>query len=355
MRIAHLITSLSCGGAEKQLLALCTKLQDEHSVQVGVLKDGGELFNHFQEGGIQVHEFHHRDAWDITVILAIRKWLRSFRPDIIHTHLFKADVYGGFAAASLKVPQLCTKWNEDQYLKNPFVALLGRMASKHTFRIIAVSEAVRSFLVKEAGFNTGDITVIYPGIEQNVSAKRATSQFLRFGIVARLAPQKGHTILLKAFAQALKENPGMRLLIFGSGPLEEDLRIQARDLNLCDATTFFGSVLNTDEIYSQIDVLLLPSLWEGAPIVLLESMIRGIPPIATTVGGVPEIVTSDCGILIPPNNAEALTNSILQIAGNRYRLEEFSNHCLKRVSQFSLNSTVESHIELYQKALHEKR
>ncbi len=350
MKIAQVVTSLSYGGAERQLLTLCAGLkQHGFHVVVGSMKSGGELVDHFRSKEIPVRELGMHGGLDLAVFFRIRDWLQNEHPQIVHTHLFKADIYGGWAAASLGIPFVCTKHNEDQYLKNFFFRWIAGLTAKRSRRVIAVSNAVRNFLVEVAAMKRSNIDVIPLGIVPiNVNRDPHTAELIRFGVVARLSKQKGHSFLLQAWKAAIDIYPMIRLSIFGSGELEEELKELSKKLNIEDSVEFRGTVLDQEEIYKDMDVLVLPSLWEGAGLALLEAMSLKIPVITSGVGGVTEYAVAECALLVPPASVDALRDAILQMArdpGLRNRLGESGSN---RARLFDFQDTLAKHVSLYE-------
>jgi glycosyltransferase involved in cell wall biosynthesis len=350
MKIAQIISALNCGGAERQLLWLCEGLRRHGcDVVVASVKPGGPMTRAFLDRAFAVQEFGLRGAVDARVYYGIRAWLKKEAPDIVHTHLFKADVYGGLAAQSLKIPVISSKRNEDQYLRNPLAAWLARRVAGRCARVVAISEAVHAFLLREAHFKESWLEVIRIGIPltTNTIVDRSDSTILRFGVAARLEEQKGHSLLLKALSAARPKLPPFRLSIYGEGSLENELKEQAAALQLQEQVRFCGFTLSREEIFSEVDVLLLPSLWEGAGTVLLEGMMHGIPIIASRAGGIPEYVSEDCGLLFPSGDADALAEALLKMASDSGMRKQFSEKCRERVKLFNFENTLASHLRLY--------
>lgn len=350
LKIAQVITSLGCGGAEKQLLLLCEGLQRKgHEISVGCLQSGGELKAEFLRSGIGVTEFGMASGLDVRMYFRIAEWLRQVRPQLVHTHLFKADFYGSLAASELGLPLISSKRNEDRYLKSPFYSWLVRKTANRSRKVIAISQSVRQFLVQAAGLDDSQIVVIPIGIplQEGHSARPVNREPLHLGMVARMEEQKGHRVLLQALAQALKKCPPVRLFLYGRGSLEGLLRKTVSELLLTDTVTFCGPVLDRNLIYSNLDVLMMPSLWEGAGNVALEGMIRGIPVIASRAGGIPEYVTDECGILVEPGNVDELASAIVRVTESRSDRERMSELGVRRAMSFDFEKTLQSHLDLY--------
>jgi glycosyltransferase involved in cell wall biosynthesis len=124
-------------------------------------------------------------------------------------------------------------------------------------------------------------------------------------------------VLLRAFAAARKQIPGLRLDIAGRGPLEPALRALARELDLLDAVTFLGHVSPIQSAIEQAAVVVVPSMGEGFGMVALEAMERARPVIAARIGGLGELVRDgETGVLVPPGEAEPLTEAIVRVAGD---------------------------------------
>jgi len=144
--------------------------------------------------------------------------------------------------------------------------------------------------------------------------------------VGRLAPEKGVCVLLEAFA-ALKEGLAI-LTIVGTGESNDELKLQAEKLNLGDRVHFRGFVADEDlpAVYADADLLVMPSLSEGLPLVLLEAIASGLPVIGSAVGGIPDVIQNGInGLIVPPNDSRALSSAINELAGNRQILSSMSS------------------------------
>ncbi len=138
------------------------------------------------------------------------------------------------------------------------------------------------------------------------------------GMVCRLVEQKGVTYGLQAFAQVSAQMPEARLLIAGDGPLRESLEQEAQALGLADCVQFLGWRDDVDRLMSAFDLLLMPSLWEGFGLVILEAMARQLPVVATAVSAIPEIVVDgETGLLVPARDVDALAGAMLTLLADR--------------------------------------
>jgi len=143
------------------------------------------------------------------------------------------------------------------------------------------------------------------------------SATVTIGFAARVEHLKGPLILLESFATAITKRPGLRLKIAGAGSLEQKLTVRARELGVLEQCDLVGVYRTTDERHafmSSIDIFALPSLTEGTPNSIAEAMSQGLPVVASAVGGIPDIVSREAGILVPPGDTEALSEALLKLA-----------------------------------------
>ncbi|MRR14495.1 glycosyltransferase family 1 protein [archaeon] len=144
------------------------------------------------------------------------------------------------------------------------------------------------------------------------------------GLGVRLSEQKGITYLLQAMPDILKKFPGLTLLIAGEGPLEDNLKTEARDLGIHDHVVFAGPRLDMPEILQVLDLYVLPSLWEGLPMVLLEAMAAECPIVATDVGGNSMAIQNDVnGILVPSQSPSELAGAVIGLLGDKEKRSRY--------------------------------
>lgn len=324
--ILQLITTLDPGGAEHQLLALCKQIEDRFRTTVAYFKGGGILVPRFKALGIQPLALGIRGWVDPICLVRLRGIVRRLNPDLIVTHLFKADVYGWAAAIRTGIPLVSHKHNEDQFLLNPFFGALGRLAAARCHRIVSISNAVTRFYTDRAAFAPGKFVRILHGIERPGAPGSGPDPSVRsdsrrslgagrddilVGTVARLTAQKGIATLLRAMRLLVSRDARYRCVIAGEGEEEARLKALCRDLGLEERVRFAGHRSDIPALLEALDVFVLPSLWEGFGIVLLEAMAHDCPLVASCTGGIPEVVEDGAtGVLVPPGEPEALAAAV---------------------------------------------
>lgn len=309
-RVLHLITTLDRGGAENALLHLCGGFAAEPGWEaaVGYLKGDGELRNEFEAAGVPVHDVGLGAIRVDRALSRTKQLLADFDPDVVHTHLFKADCLGAAVAGSSGRPVLVsTKHNEDVYLaRNDPVSLawrtLGKGAARRADAMIAISDGVAAFVRRHLGESGGRLETIRYGVPEPAAGDGQRFRAAH-GLppdapvilcVARLEPQKDHDTLLQAFA-ALSPDHGAYLVLLGRGSREEDLRAIAGE-----RVVFAGFVDDPADAYAAADIVALSSRHEGLGLVLVEAGLAGVPAVATQVGGIPEAMAGPSGVLVPP-------------------------------------------------------
>jgi glycosyltransferase involved in cell wall biosynthesis len=186
--------------------------------------------------------------------------------------------------------------------------------------VVMISEATRQFFVRYRGIPAAKAHVILNGahLERFLKAPAhpgAAAPRIRFGIAARLVPEKDHFTLLRAFAEVAAEIPGAELRIAGDGPLRDRVCAFAQELNLESRVTFLGAVSDTAQFLSELDIFVLSSLNEGLPLAVLEAMAAGLPVVATRAGGVEEAaVDGQNAYLAAPGDSHGLAQAMIRMA-----------------------------------------
>ncbi len=336
LRILHLITSLHRGGAENHLLALTSHIDRQRfDVEVAVLTGEGELIPDFEALGVRVHRLGARRRIDLGATRRLAELLRTNAYDVLHSHLFRADLYACLAAFQLRSrrPKLVsTRHNDDRFFLHPLIGVLHYVVSARLDMIIAISDHIARFTIARGVWDTRRVRRVYHGleapsdaeVERRRSALRqdlglAGDEFL-IGNVGRLAPQKGQRHLVRAIPLLLDRVPNAHVVIVGGGDLEGYLRELAEELGVSDRVHVLGPRRDVPAIMQAIDLFAMPSIWEGFGIVLLEAMAAGKPIVASRVATIPEVVLdAETGLLVPPGDPAALADAIATLAGDERR------------------------------------
>ena len=361
MRVVHLLKVTGVAGAEQHLLRLLPALRergvDARFVGLDVAgSDAERLYSRLADADVPAQ--HIRYTGDVSPRMArdIVRTLRALRPDVLHTHLVHADVYGAVASRVTGVPFVSTRHNDDRYQLGPF-RYIDRAFASGASRLIAISDAVRRFLVG-AGLPDRKFKTIRYGLDEmpSLPSERAPAQT---GVpdgaplalaIGRLIEQKDHATLLRAFARVHERLPDARLAILGDGPLATRTRALADVLGLTEVVVLPGR-LETRDWLERADVFAHSSRWEGFGIVLLEAMLAGLPVVATRVSAVPEIVVDgETGLLSEAGDAAALAASLEALLADPTRAHALGGAGLARArSEFSVSRMTDATLSLYER------
>jgi len=352
MRICHVFKITGVSGSENHLLALASHLdRSRYRLTFCLLVERGPDLSAYvvalEAVGVEVVRFPIRADLDPLLLWRLARFLRAAKPDIVHAHLIHGDLYGTLAARLAGVPVVVsTKHNDDAFRRSRFYAWLSRQVARRQDRIIAISNHLARFAVEVEGLDADRITTIHYGLDgaafrarvRDVAGVRAEFDIPAAaplaGVVARLDPQKGHAYLLRAWRQVTAALPEARLLVVGDGSLRGELQQQTRDLGLENSVIFTGRRKDVPRLMAALDVVALPSLWEGFGLVLLEAMAVARPIVASRVSAIPEIVADgETGLLVPPRDVNALAAALIELLRDHQQAAEMGRRGQERLEQ----------------------
>jgi glycosyltransferase involved in cell wall biosynthesis len=251
-------------------------------------------------------------------------FIARVRPDIVNAHLFRSTAVAA-PLARWHGARVVETYHGREGWRHGVIGgnfLPDRLVSRLVDRVIAVSEAARAFLISGKGYaarkivvvpNGRDLSVFRPGVggqtvRKELGIDRATPLV---GVVGRLEDQKGHVYLLDAWRAVLAEFPDARLLLVGDGGLRGALEDRARRLGIASSVIFAGFRRDVPRVLDALDVVALPSLYEGMPLTAIEASAMAKPVVATAVDGTPEVIREGrTGRLVPPREPAALSRAL---------------------------------------------
>jgi len=373
-KILHLITRLPIGGAERLLIDVLRNLDPTRfESEVCCIQAKGELASEIEEMGIVLHDLGRMRSkhFDLGAILALRQLIRGRRIDLVHSHLYHANLYGRLAAWSERIPVVASVHNT--YTQHRWHRrLVNRLLARVSFCVTAPSAEVELAIRRYDHVAAQKVVRLVNCIDLdriNSDLDVATAKHklglepddVVIGTVGRMEEQKGHGILLHAFA-ALRGLPGisvssLRLLIVGDGRLRQATEVRASQLGIVDACRFPGSMTQMADVYRAIDVFVMPSLWEGLSLAMLEAMAAGLPLVATDVGGVRDVLGDNLhGRLVPPGDATSLAHALAELLLNTKLREELAasaRQCVR--NNYGVANLTCQLTQLYESALNAAR
>jgi glycosyltransferase involved in cell wall biosynthesis len=330
LRVLHLIDGLGVGGAER-LLSELVRASRAVDVDVSVAhlyeKDGSPAAAALRAVGVEPVHVGARGLLHPASLLAVRRAVAASRPDVVHSHLGYSDFLGGLAARSLGIPLVCTihVTTTDRSVRDRVkVALFAAVRRRLAARVVAVSDAARAAAVGNRWSSAHQTVTVHNGVEGAAAPGAGRAVRAGWGIPADapvvgmlsvLRAGKGHDEAFEAFRSVRDRVAGARLVVVGDGPARPEVERAARALG--DGVVLAGHRDDVMAVLDAFDVLLHPSHHEAFPTALLEALAAGVPVVATAVGGVPEIVTPEVGVLVaPPPRPDVLAAAVVDLLGD---------------------------------------
>jgi len=357
--VLHLQKVAGSSGSEAHLLTLLPQLKERgwdvrflmlHEHEPGAWDFAREL----RARGIPLDAISLAADVDPIAFLRIAGYLGRLQPGILHTHLVHADVYGQLTGALTGIPvRVSTKHGFNEFRENRGFALGDRAIASLAHTHIAISRGLAKYLEEVEGFDGSSFEIVHYGIEPDGVPRAYAPDVPRLLCVGRLIPIKGHIVLLRAFAQARRQVPSLRLDIAGRGPLEPALRALVKELGIQDGVRFLGYVAPIQRAIEDAAAVVVPSMGEGFGMVALEAMERARPVIAAEIGGLGELVEDGVtGYLVPPGEAEPLADAIVALASDLPRAAELGEAGRRRALEEFLQDRCTDRTEaLYRQAL----
>lgn len=365
-KVLLLAVGLGVGGTETHIMELASRLdRSRFTVTVCALKPNGTLAQELKKRGVRVLSLDGAGKLDARVILRLFQLLRVEQPDVVQAFLFWANVAARACGRILRAFPVISSYHDEVVSEGWLVRVMDRLTLHWTQRVVCCSHAVSRSIVSRIGARIEHCTMIPFGVdvEQFDSAAAATRRELGLrdsgkviGTVCRLVePKKGLTVLLRAMAQLARRygQPPCQLVIVGDGPSRGELEALREQLGLSSWIVFTGSRRDIPRVLHALDAFVLPSLYEGFGIAILEAMAAGKPVIATTVGGIPEFVLpEETGLLVEPRNVQALADAIDRLLSDPQQAEAMgAKGRVHARENYRISEIVRQHEQVYSACL----
>jgi len=383
MRIAHVITRLILGGAQENTLLACEDLMRVYGDDVLLvtgppLGPEGSLLEWARAGGVHLEvipqlrrSIHPWRDW--ASYRRIKQTLRSFGPDVVHTHSAKAGILGRAAATALGVPAIVHGVHGAPFhpyqgrLARTFFRACERWAASRCHAFVSVADAMTELMVQSGVAPREKFTTIYSGMEvepflesgQHRDRARAElgyrPEHVVVGKVARLFRLKGHDDVIEAARRVVATEPNVRFLFVGDGVLADQLRRQIAALGLTEHFHFTGLVPpdRVPQFVAAMDMVVHASLREGLARVLPQALIAGRPVVSYDIDGAREVVLPDqTGYLVTPRDVAGLARAILELAADPALRERLGAEGRRRFTEVFRHERMTAQLrDLYQRLL----
>ena len=349
-------------GGPQQVIYLIDALNERGVENILVCPPDSGIDTVARQHGIRVQNLFCAGDLDLPFAYRLTQFIQKEKPDIVHCHSRRgADVLGGLAASFADVPAVVSRRVDNTELR-----LVAGLRYRPFRKVIAISEAIADVL-RDRGIEDMRIEVIRSAVDVDAFSDTADCAQVRtefrlapqhFAVAAagQLIPRKGHQYLLQAIADLKDRYPQLRLVIFGEGYLNNQLRAQASSLGLGDIVQFAGFREDLDASISCFDLLAHPALAEGLGVAALKAAAAGLPVVGFAAGGIVEAVTDgETGLLVEPEDSDALGTAIARLVDDSDLAARLGAAGRERMrNEFSIATMADKHVALYETVLSEK-
>jgi len=365
MRVVQLTSSRFFGSLEWQIVELTRYLPGHvRSTIVSFHEDGlcKSLLDQARRLGLNAVGLRHDTPHLRKASSELTGVLRSTQADLVCCHGYKANLLGRLAARRLGIPAIAIAhgWTGESRRIRLYEALDRRLL-RYMDHVVCVSEG-QSRKVDQLGVPRDRMSVIHNAVDvgrfvkpQRVFREELEEMFPRrpnriVGAAGRLSPEKGFDVLIAAAEIVVRHNASIAFVVYGDGPLRDELEASVVEKGLKDRFFFAGFTSRLDKLIPCFDLLTLPSYTEGLPCVVLEALAAGVPVVATAVGGTPEVlIDGAAGYLTPPGDSAALADriaAVLEDEQQRRSMGTFGRQFVR--DKFSFAEQSERYLKLYE-------
>lgn len=335
----------------------------------------GELTDCLKKKEVPINILSFGKSFHFHKALKLAQLIKSHQINLVHTHTsLSSEIICRLACIVAGIPIICHQHDPtDAYNSNPIIATyqrwLDRRTSTSVSYFISVSQYRHKTMIQNRGYEAERVKLIYNGIdiesfsvqrphnhvrsELNVKPRKAV-----IGLIGRLEPAKGQGILIEAIPIVLERHPQSRFYLIGDDHLPDQpslhqYRQMIQDLGLDDVCFLLGFRTDIPQLIQELDIIVVPSLWENHPLIILESLAAEKPVIASSVGGIPEIITDrETGLLIPSADSEALARAICHLLEQPELAKMYALQGREKVeNEFSKDKMIDQMLSIYQQVI----
>ncbi|MFC1574980.1 glycosyltransferase [Gemmatimonadota bacterium] len=359
MKVVHLEAGTHLYGGALQVLLLVEGLAARGVDSLLVVPSHSTVEREARSRGLPVHPIPMAGEGDLPFIARFRRLIQAVKPDLVHLHSRRgADTLGAMAAHWAGVPVVLSR-----RVDNPEVSWAVGPKYRLYSAVIAISEAIRKVLVSQ-GVPAGKVHCVHSSLDPGPFQEpcRQESFLEEFGLApgdpvvgmaAQFIPRKGHDVLLEAVGSIREDHPRARFLLFGQGPLLDQVTRQIREAGLSEVVSLPGFREDLPRILPCLDLLVHPATREGLGIILLQASAAGVPIVASRAGGIPEaVIHGKTGLLVSPGDPGALAGAVSALLSDGRRARAMGEAGRRHVlMEFSPDRMVEGNLQVYRELL----
>lgn len=363
LTVLHVEAGRHLYGGALQVVYLLRGLRAEGVRNILVCPEGSAVAAAARETGAEVVETPMGGDADLGLVFRLRRIMHRESPDLVHLHSRRgADLWGGIAARLAGVPVILTR-----RVDNPEPRVWVGLKYRLYHRVVSISEGIRRVLINE-GLPPARVTCVHSAVDTERYRPGCADRAL-FGhelglagegpvlaVIAQLIARKGHRYLLEALPGILDAVPGVRVVFFGRGPLEAELRTEVERAGLTEQVHFAGFRDDLERLLPCLDLVVHPAEMEGLGVSLLQAAACGVPIVAFPAGGIPEIVREgENGCLLPVGDVPGLQSRIIELLRDPARAHTMGQRGRELVErEFSIDSMVRGNLAVYRELISSK-
>jgi glycosyltransferase involved in cell wall biosynthesis len=353
MKIIQVIPSFAFGGAEIMCenLIYALRRQGHEVLAVSLFDSRTAITERIENNGIKLFFMGKRPGLDLSMKGRLKRLFKAEKPDVVHVHL-NAIKYVAPAAKAAKVSKcVYTVHNLAEKDAGGISQKLNAYFFSHSMATpVALSSTVKESISRVYGICECKIPIVFNGIDlSKCSSKQTYALGERVEIlhIGRFFEQKNHAGMLRAFALIKEQHPNAILRLVGDGELRSAAEALASELGIADSVIFEGAQADVYKYLRAADLFILPSLYEGMPITLIEAMGSGLPIVATAVGGVPDMLEDGVSASLCPCDVESIAKACNSLIESEELREKYGRAALERSPEFSAYTMAVRYLEVY--------
>jgi glycosyltransferase involved in cell wall biosynthesis len=367
MRVALIVDSLKLGGAQRLVSAFATNAVTYglSPIIITLREDSAPFIQKpIHEAGIKVIHLGAPSLFNVWRFRKLIDVLKREKVELVQTHLVYANILGSLAAYKAGIPAIATLHSVSVRggLKSKILKVIENFVlRKYATRILAVGQMVAD--LNEKNYIHRKVDVIPNGIpkpkfppvqDRDRLRKEMTGDGLGSIVitVGRFTSAKGYEDMIQAFHLLRQRAPQPKLVMVGTGSMVNNIKNQIEDLDLDQSVFLAGEREDVPQLLASSDVFASSSHREGLPLAVLEAMMAGLPVVATSVGDIPNVVTEETGVVVPPHNPEMLADALEDLLKNPKKREAMGQAAYRRaMDEYSVEAWMKKHLALYREVL----
>ena len=355
MKIIQIMSQFAFGGAEIMCENLIYALRDKEIevIAISLYHLHTPITERLEKSGIEVRYLQKKKGLDFSMIKKLGRVFKEEKPDAVHSHVSASK----YAMIASKKARIGCRVHTIHSIAEKDDGWVSRKINKLLFKFfgvipVALSPIVKESVLKEYKLGNESVPIVYNGIDlskclpkQNYSIKNQ----LKILHIGRFVEVKNHKGLIRAFSIFHEKHENSVLQLIGDGELREEIQRLVIEMNLQDSVQFLGLQDNVYNYLNEADIFVLPSLYEGIPMTLIEAMGTGLPIVATNVGGIPNMLQNGKNAVLVENDVEKIVQGLAFFAESEENRRIFGENAKITSGKFSSKVMAEEYLKIYKK------